>query len=95
MRAGLRVRISPSTYNERGYDMSKKKLKKKIIRLKALNKDLKNHVCDLESQIHILSGDNFQNDYVRFYLKSMMSENPYVTVQEIIDSLNRQLGKRY
>ena len=73
--------------------MSKKKLKKKIIRLKALNKDLKDCVCDLESQIRILSGDNYQNDYVRFYLKSMMSENPGVTVQELIWSLNKQLGK--
>lgn len=73
--------------------MSKKKLKKKIIRLKALNKELKDYVCDLESQIHILSGDNYQNDYVRFYLKSMMSENPNVTVQELIWTLNKQLGK--
>lgn len=73
--------------------MSKKKLMKKIIRLKALNKHLKDHVFGLESQIHILSDDNFQNDYVRFYLKSMMSDNPDITVQELIDILDEELGK--
>lgn len=73
--------------------MKKKKLKKKIIGLKALNKNLKDRICGLESQVEILCDDNVMNDYVRFYLKSQMSVNPEVTVQELIDSLNDELGK--